>query len=304
MKLSLRTNQNGIGHVMLVALIVLVIGVVGLVGYRVVYKHRSPPSSNYIKNMTILNIQSVPSGISMAGQPLCDAAMLHKITNYSCANGSNDLKTTIIAPTQVTLNGKTYSFTNWDGCSESNVNKNVCKTNVMANSTHTIKATYSLSPIATSPTSIAPKTPSSPSQPAKPPVSDCPNTSNSLGIVTCKTTVFQVPFGFVLTISYPQDSRGHQYYADVVRNPYIYCNPSSACDTINEPSNVLPNIVGPMNQPGTMFMNLLSQVATSDGTKLVFDHWSTVYDPNRYPNVDPNQHTVYLVTAYYVLAPN
>lgn len=252
-----------------------------------------------------LKIASEPAGVVVQGPKECNETFA---VPYECEfpdRLNEDL--VFIAPASAEIDGKKMNFVTWDGCSASNKDKRYCDVKRDFKDGSEIKAVYKAdggggSSNATPSTSNSPApTNGKPPVPAKPPLSNCPNTPNASGVVTCSTTVFQAPFTYALTIDYPRNENGGYTYAQVASNPYISCNSNAICEPINARPNTVPSIVGGLSKPGTMTIKLLANAESSDGKKLKFDKWSVEYDPNRFPNGDPSQHTVYFVTAHYSL---
>lgn len=93
---------------------------------------------------TAISVQSEPAGIIMKGEPYCDATKLGKQTPYECELPAGVKETKITAPSEVQVGGQTYIFETWNGCSESNIDKKICKKTIIDNSSsQEIKAIYS-----------------------------------------------------------------------------------------------------------------------------------------------------------------
>lgn len=88
-----------------------------------------------------LKIESYPDGVTITGQPTCDGSKLHKITPYKCSV-LDKINTTLTAPDVVFSGDKVYHFKTWDGCSESNADKKICKMEVTSGKSKTAKASY------------------------------------------------------------------------------------------------------------------------------------------------------------------
>lgn len=201
------------------------------------------------------------------------------------------------APASAEVGGKKMTFLTWEGCSVSNEDKKICEVDLNTGESSPIKAVYSVVTDASSDSNKL-NTPG----PDKPPLSECSNTPDATRVVTCSTTVYKTPFAYLFKVEYPRDDQGNYYYAPVAHNPYISCTNASVCEPINALPNTVLGIVSGINKPGKFFIRLLSEAKTSNGKKILFDKWEVKYDPDRFPLSDPNQHVVYFVTAYYVIA--
>ena len=74
-----------------------------------------------------LHIDSDPAGINMDGSPYCSTGQLNKSTPYDCILTNNETETVITAPAEAFVSGQNYTFKTWEGCSESNSDKKICK---------------------------------------------------------------------------------------------------------------------------------------------------------------------------------
>lgn len=88
-----------------------------------------------------LKVTSDPAGIDVAGDPVCDSKKLAKVTPYGCPEAESQT-TTLTAQENVTVNGQAYKFKTWDGCSEGNADKKICKVKVDSGKLKTAKASY------------------------------------------------------------------------------------------------------------------------------------------------------------------
>lgn len=99
----------------------------------------SPEKSQQLKT---LRIESNIPGIAMSGSPYCGSAELNKVTPYDCELKENQNETVITAPAEATIEGKMYVFQTWDGCSEGNEDRKVCKAKLDLESVTIISAFY------------------------------------------------------------------------------------------------------------------------------------------------------------------
>lgn len=132
------------GFAFLAALLILVIvGIIGGTGYYVVHVKNSAYGSvsSGSKDKATLKVESEPAGIDVAGNPQCDSKKLKKTTPYECSAGAA-FTTTVTAQDKVTVNGQSYTFKTWDGCSEGNTDKKICKSKVKLGEVRTVKVSY------------------------------------------------------------------------------------------------------------------------------------------------------------------
>ncbi len=92
---------------------------------------------------TRLNVESDPNGLTMQSEQDCDSEKLQQITPYTCAK-VGAFTAVVNAPGSVSVNGTTYHFKTWDGCSESNEDKKICKVVISEKETKIIKAVYEI----------------------------------------------------------------------------------------------------------------------------------------------------------------
>lgn len=100
---------------------------------------KSPFSDPYYHK---LRIDSEPTGVSMQADQFCDSERIHKTTPYTCSIPEQSKDVSITAPDKLSKDGRNYTFRTWDGCSESNASKNICKITLDSDTQKTIKATY------------------------------------------------------------------------------------------------------------------------------------------------------------------
>lgn len=186
-----RYSQDGLFNVIVVGLIGLGILIIGFTGWYVVDNKKKTDSaynaagSSEVKLTKGLKIISDPAGIDIAGSPLCDSQKLKKVTPYGCSEAEGQT-TTLTAQETVNVNGKSYKFKTWDGCSESNKDKKICKVKVDRGKLKTAKASYEL----TSSTSTQQaKTPAAPNQD---PVCAAKDSSDT-NYASCKLVITNVP---------------------------------------------------------------------------------------------------------------
>lgn len=117
----------------------IAIGISGYFVYQEKYKKVTTVQTKTEK--TTLTIESEPAGVSMTGGSECDSSKMNKTTPYECEI-VNIKETTIVAPEEVEINGEKFKFTTWDGCSESNDDKNICKITMSPYENKKIKANY------------------------------------------------------------------------------------------------------------------------------------------------------------------
>lgn len=123
-----KLNQTGIAHIAILGLIVIVVGAIGFAGYRVLKNDKADDTSTETSTVTsIMSIESEPAGISIAGNPACDSVTLSQKTPYNCEIDFEISETILTAPADAEIDGKKYTFSTWDGCSESNPDKKICK---------------------------------------------------------------------------------------------------------------------------------------------------------------------------------
>lgn len=99
-------------------------------------------SSEKSKELKTLRIESNIPGINVKGDPYCDSAELNKVTPYDCELKEGQNETVITAPAEATLEGKTYIFQTWDGCSAGNDDWKICFVKMDGVSSKNIIATY------------------------------------------------------------------------------------------------------------------------------------------------------------------
>lgn len=102
----------------------------------------SSNNADSAKKVAVLRVESNIVGINMKSAPDCDSAQLKKVTPYECTLQEGHLETVITAPAQTTSNGTVYNFKTWDGCSESNSDKKICRVKLKLDKISSLKATY------------------------------------------------------------------------------------------------------------------------------------------------------------------
>lgn len=134
------------------------------------------PNPGTDTTVKILRVDSSIAGVSMIGTPYCGSQVLNKQTPYSCELMDGQNETLIIAPKETIIASKSYTFKTWDGCSESNPEKNICKVAFSNKNPKSITAQYEIHATKT-PTlnPAAPRTATSP----------CLNTSSTTTTHSC-----------------------------------------------------------------------------------------------------------------------
>jgi hypothetical protein len=89
-----------------------------------------------------IHIESNIPSVNIQGSPYCDSRELQKQTPYDCELSSDQHETVLTAPAEAVANGETYVFETWDGCSESNEDKKICKIRISQGETKTAKVSY------------------------------------------------------------------------------------------------------------------------------------------------------------------
>jgi hypothetical protein len=132
--------------------VILLIATVAAGSYALIKANMQVESAGtYITKPKVatIRIESNAPGVSMNGSPYCDSNKLQKLTPYGCDLPHGKTETVITAPAQTVHNNKTYIFQTWDGCSESNVDKRICKVEMNGVSSKNIVASYLEKQIAT-----------------------------------------------------------------------------------------------------------------------------------------------------------
>ena len=142
----LQTNRNH--QIIFAAVLLLLIAGASVTAYSFGTKNSQSPAPQTTEqpaqDKISLYIESNIPGVVMAGAPYCDAAKANTATPYACELEKDQTQTTITAPAEATYEGKTYTFTSWDGCSEGNEDWKICKVNIDGVTTKNIVATYTL----------------------------------------------------------------------------------------------------------------------------------------------------------------
>lgn len=146
---KLRARLNKLPKKWLVLAIALTVILLACSTYVIVRsknnKSSNTPTPMVKKGKATLSINSDPAGIQMTAiDPSCDGTQLNKPTPYTCSKTNQNLSTVITAPATAIISGKTYMFSTWDGCSESNANRAICKVNVDNGKVGKLMATYEL----------------------------------------------------------------------------------------------------------------------------------------------------------------
>jgi len=164
-------------------------------------------------------IDSSPALIKMNGIPHCDSASLNKQTPYMCALPDDKGETVVTAPKETEQDGKKYRFVTWDGCSEGNVDKSICKLKFEKHQSYSLKATYEIAPVAT-----APATPTAPVNPcANPAVEKISNVDHRV----CSLQVSKVPQEIVFDEVY----LGKQPTGTSTGHLSLTCQADTSCET-------------------------------------------------------------------------
>lgn len=124
-------------------LVLIIVGlVIGTAWF--VYSAKNQDTNNVLNDPSYskLKIDSDPGGVSMESSQYCDSDKIHKTTPYTCSIPEQEKDITVTAPSQFSKEGKNYVFRTWDGCSESNTSKNICKVKLDSDKSKEIKATY------------------------------------------------------------------------------------------------------------------------------------------------------------------
>lgn len=93
-------------------------------------------------------VDSSPALIKMSGAPHCDSTELDTQTPYTCALPDEQGETVVTAPKEIQHEGQKYVFVTWDGCSEGNADKSICKLKFEKDQSYSLKATYEIAPVA------------------------------------------------------------------------------------------------------------------------------------------------------------
>jgi hypothetical protein len=130
-------------RLLLAAVLLIPAVIIAGTGWYVVHVKNSVYNNPYVgyTDYASLKVESEPAGIDVAGSPACDSKKFSKTTPYQCAAGMS-FTTTLTAQDTVSVNGQTYVFKTWDGCSESNADKKICKVKVKIGVHANAKATY------------------------------------------------------------------------------------------------------------------------------------------------------------------
>ncbi len=142
-----RLNQGSAFSLTTMALLGLGLLIIAFTGWFVWHAQNNAKSTydkttGSTKNITALKVESDPARIDVTGNPLCDSQKLKKLTPYDCTQNNTGITTVLTAQATVTINGQNYSFKTWDGCSESNADKKICKVKVGQGKTKTAKVSY------------------------------------------------------------------------------------------------------------------------------------------------------------------
>lgn len=220
----LRQNQAGIAHVSVVLGIVLLV-VIGVIGNRVANRSvkTDKPGNQTHESVANLSIESDPAGLEMSGNPYCDGVEQKTKTPYECDLKEGESETVMIAPATATIDNKQYVFRTWDGCSESNVDKKVCRVKAEVNKSHVIKAHYdvaalsSTNPVATTRNTVP-----------------CSKDEGDAIYRTCAIVETEVPKSLQITPIY-QDSSGNNKppTGNATTKEEVTCNPADACTITN-----------------------------------------------------------------------
>jgi len=144
---KLVSKLKGIPRFQLIVLLVVAVIIIGSGAYFLITAKSTtstqtstpPPGTKKVSLM----VESEPNGIAMTSEPDCDASQSQKITPYTCEVMGDVASTLVTAPQEVSQNGKTYLFQNWEGCNEPNENKILCRVTLGSDTQPTIKAIYS-----------------------------------------------------------------------------------------------------------------------------------------------------------------
>lgn len=126
----------------------VVIAITGTVAYAVTQTKTATPdtatqSPTEVTQNTSLAVTSTPAGVNIGTDRTCSDES-ENLTPFACSMSSEAIETTLIAPQQADIDGKAYTFTTWDGCSESNPDKKICKVKVDKDAAKTATAVYEL----------------------------------------------------------------------------------------------------------------------------------------------------------------
>lgn len=233
-------------------------------------------TDNKSKKSTI-TIESEPAGISMKGKPWCDAEKLGKTTPYDCEVPDYTTETVIIAPGTFEKDEKTYTFSTWEGCSESNADWSICKVNIEKKGNKKIKAHFSP---ANSSGSIKINNPDKVPVP-NPPIAHCQTKKqNSNGYVDCLIDIFDVSTNFSLGMEYYPTKGGSSLYGLYNPGILISCTNPGDCDPINTKTNITFGV----NKPTKLLIKVpytaagwFSGFNSNDLQNVTFDNWQSSY---------------------------
>lgn len=232
-----RNDQKGFAHILLlVAFSVILVGGIGTRIYTS-KRHQVDPKtlSAAVEGTTQLRIDSDPAGINVTGKTQCDSSKLSKTTPYTCIAPNQSIDTVLTVPNVVTLNGQSYQFKTWDGCSESNADKKICRVRVNSGKLKTVKASYGKAAVA-SQTSASKATTSSTSNSQK--SFNCSNSDNG-GYATCTLSGVSAPTKFIVPIDVTASCDTRIYASSGSGYTSYPCDPKPTPEQI---SSLQPNI--------------------------------------------------------------
>jgi hypothetical protein len=234
-----KLNQAGLGHLLMIIIAVVVVGAVGFAGWRVMSSNTTEKSTNSdasdqeVTEETAqikLDIVSEPAGIVMSADSACQDQLKEKQTPTSCETDS-EFTTIVTAPAIATVDGRKLSFQTWDGCSEGNADKKICK--VIVGESRIIKAIYSTAP-ANPDTGSASQTSSNPT--SKPSNGICGSGPRIVsGRAICEFDVAVTSKDSEVRLFVPD--AGQPGINDVSNDIIYSCSASQACFTFNPSSN-------------------------------------------------------------------
>lgn len=173
--------------------------------------------------ITQVIIDSSPALVTMAGSPHCDGQALEQVTPYTCTLPDEDGETVVTAPKEIQHEGQKYVFVTWDGCSEGNIDKSICKLKFEKNKSYNLKATYE--PAVAAAPKAAPKPAAS--VPCTKPTAE---KRASTDVWACSFQVSKVPQHIV----YDDIFLGKQPTGFLGVRTELTCQPADACDQTSQ----------------------------------------------------------------------
>jgi hypothetical protein len=249
-KLLKKFKKSRQRYILAAALVVILLGAGGVALKPTSGNEQSASNSSASSaQTTTLHVESSIPGVAMQGSPDCDSQKLQKQTPYDCTLPAGHSETIITAPDQVSQHGKAYVFQSWDGCSESNSDKKICKIKLKAGDKKTAKATYELAKSATAGAPTPNPTPSTnPPQPGVSSLHCTPRDYANNQWATCGFTP-ETNVKLKINMTYAPDCKSYNwgienkcsnqvsYYSGRVSpaiEPLCYYDPEHACDSFSD----------------------------------------------------------------------